>query len=92
MAFIQLNIGEVKDSQELRSLCENMGIVPRYKTGSVKLCRWTKPEAGWAKLNADGSLEGSSSSYGGIIRDHEGEAQIILSGRLPADNIMMMEL
>ncbi|BAT99172.1 putative ribonuclease H protein [Vigna angularis] len=46
------------------------------KGGAALVAKWKKPEAGWVKLNVDGSqdlFKGPSAGCGGVVRDSSGK-------------------
>lgn len=49
---------------------------------TATLVRWHRPPPSWVKVNTDGSSFGSSSSCGGIFRDHGGKAMACFSIKL----------
>ena len=62
----------IKDNAEFYSFGINSKV---QKLKSVISIGWTKPPEGWAKLNFDGFVMGSTgkAGEGGVIRNHEGE-------------------
>ncbi|XP_015886030.3 uncharacterized protein LOC107421324 [Ziziphus jujuba] len=59
---------------------------------SIRFCRWRKPDPGWKKLNTDGSLDRENASFGGLLRDFEGEPLCAFVSKAPRDDIFSIEL
>ena len=55
---------------------------------------WTKPIAGWGKLNTDGSINSASGivGYGGLIRDSNGQWVAGFAKKIAANSSLAAEL
>lgn len=60
--------------------------------GSIRLCRWKKPDPGWTKLNTDGSVDRENASFGGLLRDFKGNPLCAFVSKAPRDDIFSVEL
>lgn len=52
---------------------------------------WTKPEQGWLKLNSNGPVEMSNSSFGGVLQDASGNLICCYNQRTSIQQIHMVE-
>ncbi|XAR62065.1 hypothetical protein NMG60_11016659 [Bertholletia excelsa] len=71
----------------LRKLSNLLGPVTR----SISWFTWKKPEIGWTKLNADGSVDRESAGFGGLLRDYKGEPICAYASKFPGDDIFLVE-
>ncbi len=60
--------------------------------GSIRLCRWKKPEFGWTKLNTDGSIDRENAGLGGLLRDYKGDPICAFVSKALGDDIFFVEL
>ncbi|PSS31572.1 HVA22-like protein [Actinidia chinensis var. chinensis] len=60
--------------------------------GSISWCTWKKPEFGWTKLNADGSVDRDNARFGGLFRDYKGVPICAYISKAPIDDIFLVEL
>ncbi|KAF6149149.1 hypothetical protein GIB67_026005 [Kingdonia uniflora] len=74
-----------------------LDLVPQ-RTGGVNLnghtrwCIWDKPDAGWTKLNTDGSLDLENARLGGLLRDYMGNPICAFVSNTTRDGIFSLEL
>lgn len=61
-------------------------------TGSIRWCKWKKPEVGCIKLNTDGSVDPENSGFGGLFRDYKGDPLCAYVSKAPQDDIFLVEL
>ncbi|CAL5417932.1 uncharacterized protein LOC114269753 isoform X1 [Camellia sinensis] len=61
-------------------------------TRSFGLCTWEKPEFGWTKLNTDGSVGRDNASFGGLLRDYNGDPICAYVSKIPINDIFLVEL
>ncbi|KAL1562504.1 hypothetical protein AAHA92_05078 [Salvia divinorum] len=59
---------------------------------AATLVRWHRPPPSWLKVNTDGSSFGTSSSCGGIFRDHRGKVMASFSTQLGEGTAFEAEL
>lgn len=60
--------------------------------GSIRWCRWKKPEFGWTKLNTDGSIDRENAGLGGLLRDYKGDPICAFVSKALGDDIFFVEL
>ncbi|XP_077252387.1 uncharacterized protein LOC143891738 [Tasmannia lanceolata] len=70
----------------------NFGYIFREAVNSLKICSWHKPKETKWKINTDASLELSTASLGGFIRDNDGMVVGLFSVEAPAEEIFLREL
>lgn len=93
-----LTMRETSKKISLKNLnqIERVGFEWSYLLGpvfrSIRWCQWEKPEIGWRKLNTDGSINQENAGFGGILRDHRGDAICGFVSKVSRDDIFMVEL
>lgn len=59
---------------------------------SIRWYSWKRPEFGWTKLNTDGSIDRENASFGGLLRDHNGDPICAYVSKSNQNNVFLVEL
>lgn len=83
---------EAVDMTKVRVLYDYLGIPPRWKRREREWYRWERLKEGEVLLNTDGSVRDIDFSFGGILRDWNGDPYICYSSKEGTCEVLEKEL
>ncbi|KAF5175688.1 hypothetical protein FRX31_034725, partial [Thalictrum thalictroides] len=90
--YLQVQLEEVKYTQEVKDLLNRIGVSPNYIPRNIITCFLQSPEEGTILINYDGAVSATRSGYGGILRNSQGETLLACNGGTSSSSVLIQEL